>query len=565
VTVQARTQSRSTGPTELVGGLEATAERLVEPAVVVALVALGVALLLPLAPLALPVAGALRRLRDRPWVVRGLAYAAAVLPAAGAALWLRWTGRAGPVEVAAGYVLLHTDAGRAVLAAWPDVPWGAVGLAYARGAWPYLLVGGPLAGAAAFGAFGLWLRAREGTEGRLEFEDLGRLAARADRPVPWAVPDVVGRGVLSLLSAPPGGGKGWWALALVKAMQDGEAFYGLRTRAMRVLWCTEEGESLARSARAFGIKPGTVVTLRRDRVRGRTWPALLKAIRREAWRRGCGLVIVDTVRAWCPQAEVSNDQAAEVMNLARAELVEPGLALLFLHHDRKGGGQWGEGVAGAYNLVGSSDVLIELRRVSDDPEDPRRRMVTSRRYKPLDLTAALIDGRYVVEGQRAPPAPAPPPREAPPKPPAHLRETVAYLRGKAAAGELQPVIAEALGLSAGATSERLAACEAAGLVERVPGGGRKQRWRARQEGMGGHVSGDPLTAAPGRPRRRPAVPARLRHEVLSRDGHRCTSCGRGPSDGAELHLDHVLPVRDGGATTADNLRTLCADCNLGKG
>jgi hypothetical protein len=43
------------------------------------------------------------------------------------------------------------------------------------------------------------------------FRDVGALAAGAERPMVWFVPRVVGRGVLRLLSTPPGCGKGWWA------------------------------------------------------------------------------------------------------------------------------------------------------------------------------------------------------------------------------------------------------------------------------------------------------------------------------------------------------------------
>jgi 5-methylcytosine-specific restriction endonuclease McrA len=62
-----------------------------------------------------------------------------------------------------------------------------------------------------------------------------------------------------------------------------------------------------------------------------------------------------------------------------------------------------------------------------------------------------------------------------------------------------------------------------------------------------------------------AVSAKLRWQVLERDGHRCTSCGRTPSDGAKLHADHLLPRSKGGRTTLDNLATKCSRCNLGKG
>jgi hypothetical protein len=113
--------------------------------------------------------------------------------------------------------------------------------------------------------------------------------------------------------------------------------------------------------------------------------------------------VFDTVRTWCPQAEKSPEDAMAVMTVARQELAGPGLAVLFVHHDRKGGGAFGEGVSGTNGLVGAVDVLIELKRVSEDPADPRRRMVTSRRFEPLDRTAKLEGRRSVLlpgQGQK---------------------------------------------------------------------------------------------------------------------------------------------------------------------
>lgn len=59
--------------------------------------------------------------------------------------------------------------------------------------------------------------------------------------------------------------------------------------------------------------------------------------------------------------------------------------------------------------------------------------------------------------------------------------------------------------------------------------------------------------------------SKLRYEILTRDNHRCRICGRGAQDGVTLHVDHIVPVSKGGKTIASNLRTLCSDCNLGKG
>ena len=59
----------------------------------------------------------------------------------------------------------------------------------------------------------------------------------------------------------------------------------------------------------------------------------------------------------------------------------------------------------------------------------------------------------------------------------------------------------------------------------------------------------------------------LRYKVLCRDRFRCVICGRSPAKdaGVELHVDHIYPWSKGGQNTEENLRTLCFDCNLGKG
>ncbi|MGA2031903.1 MAG: HNH endonuclease [Thermoguttaceae bacterium] len=59
----------------------------------------------------------------------------------------------------------------------------------------------------------------------------------------------------------------------------------------------------------------------------------------------------------------------------------------------------------------------------------------------------------------------------------------------------------------------------------------------------------------------------LRYKVLLRDKFRCVACGRSPAKDAdvELHVDHIIPWSRGGQNTESNLRTLCFDCNLGKG
>lgn len=66
-------------------------------------------------------------------------------------------------------------------------------------------------------------------------------------------------------------------------------------------------------------------------------------------------------------------------------------------------------------------------------------------------------------------------------------------------------------------------------------------------------------------RYRESIKPKLRYEILKRDHFRCTLCGASANDGVKLHVDHIFPVSRGGSTTRANLRTLCAQCNLGKG
>lgn len=60
-----------------------------------------------------------------------------------------------------------------------------------------------------------------------------------------------------------------------------------------------------------------------------------------------------------------------------------------------------------------------------------------------------------------------------------------------------------------------------------------------------------------------SISARLRFEVLRRDGFRCRYCGASSST-VELHVDHVVPVSAGGSDSLMNLVAACQACNSGK-
>jgi len=68
------------------------------------------------------------------------------------------------------------------------------------------------------------------------------------------------------------------------------------------------------------------------------------------------------------------------------------------------------------------------------------------------------------------------------------------------------------------------------------------------------------------------ISPQLRNEILERNGFTCQLCGAGPGDTdpfnphrkVTLHIDHIIPISQGGTDDKDNLRVSCSACNQGK-
>lgn len=69
-----------------------------------------------------------------------------------------------------------------------------------------------------------------------------------------------------------------------------------------------------------------------------------------------------------------------------------------------------------------------------------------------------------------------------------------------------------------------------------------------------------------------SISARLRNEILERNGFTCQRCGNGPGDPdptnpnrkVRLHIDHVVPISQGGTDDRSNLQVVCSACNQGR-
>lgn len=81
-----------------------------------------------------------------------------------------------------------------------------------------------------------------------------------------------------------------------------------------------------------------------------------------------------------------------------------------------------------------------------------------------------------------------------------------------------------------------------------------------------HLSLD-VRVIPDEPKRnkteREKLTPSLRWQILDKYACTCQGCGRKPPE-VKVHVDHKIPIAQGGKTEVDNLHVLCEKCNLGK-
>ena len=65
------------------------------------------------------------------------------------------------------------------------------------------------------------------------------------------------------------------------------------------------------------------------------------------------------------------------------------------------------------------------------------------------------------------------------------------------------------------------------------------------------------------PERRESFDAGIRRNLLEASSGRCTICGV-PLTSENMHVDHILPLAEGGSNHPLNLQAACEPCNLGK-
>jgi hypothetical protein len=104
-----------------------------------------------------------------------------------------------------------------------------------------------------------------------------------------------------------------------------------------------------------------------------------------AFAKNGTIVIIDTIRSLLQiRDENDNSELARVLSPWIAAARRAGATFIALHHNRKGGGEHGEGIAGGHALLGLFDMGLELER---DRGGDRRRVIRphARLVQPLEL------------------------------------------------------------------------------------------------------------------------------------------------------------------------------------
>jgi hypothetical protein len=188
---------------------------------------------------------------------------------------------------------------------------------------------------------------------------MGAWLEDAPSALDWVIEYLAARGTTCMLAGPMKGGKTTWLGNALRDAKRGQKFMGAWKTApdLPILYFTEEGQVTAKIV--IGDLDIDVIS-RRDHP---DWPLSRTIAEALAWvdDHPGGLVVVDTYDKWAgiEDENATGENVAAIMALN--VIAHAGAALLIVHHSRKGGGDYGEGIRGAGGILGAVDGAVELK------------------------------------------------------------------------------------------------------------------------------------------------------------------------------------------------------------
>jgi hypothetical protein len=184
------------------------------------------------------------------------------------------------------------------------------------------------------------------------------------------------RGHVTLLSSQWKMGKTTLLSVLLSRMGTGGALAGLGVAAGRAVVVSEEGRSLW-EARVRRLGLGRQVCLLSRPFAGKPtlpqWLDLLAHLGELHRQYGLALVVIDNLGELLPAGAENGTSEMMAALLPLRQLTAMGVAVLLLHHPRKGTSADGQAARGSGALPAFADILVEMHWYTRGAEDDRRR------------------------------------------------------------------------------------------------------------------------------------------------------------------------------------------------
>lgn len=194
----------------------------------------------------------------------------------------------------------------------------------------------------------------------------------------WFWHGYVSRHAVTLFSSLWKAGKTTMLAHLLRAFGEGGVFCGRTVRPARVLYVTEEPESMwARRRDRIGIRDHAHFQVRPFKTRPTmvAWVALLEHLRKQVDADGFDLVTFDPLTTLWP-VEKENEAGPVADALMPLQILTEKAGVFLSHHFRKSGGEEATGARGSGALPGFVDTIMELRRYAPGDRKDRRRVIS---------------------------------------------------------------------------------------------------------------------------------------------------------------------------------------------